>query len=134
MKIFMTGASGYFGCSVALRLIGTGHAGRGLVRTAQKAEIVRHFGIEPVMGELGQRDRLVDEARRADAVVNAADSDHRGAAEALVSALAGTGKSLLHTSGTSIVGDDARGERSDAVFDEETPINPVPDKAARVAI
>ena len=134
MKIFMTGASGYVGGSVAVRLIAAGHAVRGLVRTAQKAEIVRRFGIEPVMGELDQRDRLVDEARRADAVVNAADSDHRGAAEALVSALAGTGKSLLHTSGTSIVGDDARGERSDAVFDEETPINPVPDKAARVAI
>ena len=134
MKIFMTGTSGYIGGSVAVRLIDAGHEVRGLVRTADKAETVQRFGIEPVMGDLDDRDRLIDEARRADAVVNAADSDHRSAVEALVSALAGSGKPLVHTSGSSIVAENARGEGSDVVFDEDTPIKPTPDKAARVAI
>jgi nucleoside-diphosphate-sugar epimerase len=134
MKVFVTGASGYIGGSVAVRLIETGNEVRGLVRGPEKGDAVRRFGIEPVLGSLDDRDLLADEARRADAVVNAASSDHRGAVEALVEALAGSNRPLLHTSGSSIVGDNAGGEPSDAVFDDDTPIQPTPDKAARVAI
>lgn len=134
MNVFVTGASGYIGGSVAVRLIEAGHGVRGLVRSPGKAEAVRGLGITPVLGDLDDADLLAAEARRADAVVNAADSDHRGAVETLVAALDGTGKVLLHTSGSSIVGDDARGEGSGAVFDDDTPIKPTPDKAARVAI
>lgn len=41
---------------------------------------------------------------------------------------------FIHTSGSSTVADDALGEPSDAVFDETTPVAPVPGKAARIAI
>jgi nucleoside-diphosphate-sugar epimerase len=134
LRVFITGASGYIGGSVAVRLIGAGHTVRGLTRSSDKAEALRRLEIEPVIGSLDDRDLLADEARRADAVVNAADSDHRGAAEALVAALAGSGKPLLHTSGSSIVGDTAKGEVSDKVFEDDTSFTPTPDKAARVAI
>lgn len=134
MKVFVTGASGYIGGSVATRLMEAGHEVRGLVRSPEKARAVAGFGIEPVRGDLDDYDLLVAEARRADAVVNAADSDHRRVVEALVEALAGSGKVLVHTSGSSIVGDDARGEPSSMVFEDDTPIEPTPDKAARVAI
>ncbi len=134
MRVFVTGASGYIGGSVATRLVEAGHDVRGLVRSPARAEAVKRFGVEPVLGDLGDRDLLAAEARRADAVVNAANSDHRGAVEALVEALAGSGKTLLHTSGSSIVATDARGESSDAVFDDDTPFEPIPEKAARVAI
>lgn len=134
MEVFVTGAAGYIGGSVAARLVEAGHAVRGLVRSPEKAEAVRAFGIEPVPGDLNHRDLLAAEARRADGVVNAASSDHRGAVEALVEALAGSGKPLLHTSGSSIVGDDARGEFSDKVFEEDTPVAPTGGRAARVAI
>ena len=66
--------------------------------------------------------------------INTAHSDHRGAAEALVTALSGTGKTLLHTSGSSIVGTPARGQLVEAIFDEDTPFTPPPARAARVAI
>src|SRR5208282_3191368 len=72
--------------------------------------------------------------RAADAVVNAANSDHRGAAEALLAGLAGSGKVFIHSSGSSIVADLAMGEPSDRIFDETTPVAPLADKAARVAI
>jgi nucleoside-diphosphate-sugar epimerase len=134
MKVFVTGPGGYIGGSVAARLVEAGHEVRGLVRSAETAESVRRFGIEPVRGSLDDAGLLAAEAGRADAVVNAASSDHRGAVEAFVDGLAGSGKVLIHTSGSSIVGDDARGEPSDAVFEEDTPIAPTGGRAARVAI
>jgi nucleoside-diphosphate-sugar epimerase len=134
MRIFVTGANGFIGGAVATTLIRDGHVVRGLVRDRAKADLVAAYGIEPVIGSLDDAALLQAEARMADAVVNAADSDHRGAVEALIAALAGSGKTFLHTSGSSIVGDEAMGEPSDRVFDEDTPIEPHPDKVARVAI
>lgn len=134
MRVFVTGAGGYIGGSVAARLVAAGHRVVGLVRSEDKAAGLRQRGIEPLLGSLDDANLLADAVRRADAVVNAADSDHRGAVEALIDALAGTGKPLLHTSGTSVVADRAAGEPSDRVFDEDTPFEPVPEKAARVAI
>src|SRR5205814_4298768 len=106
----------------------------GLVRSAEKADNVRAFGIEPVMGTLDDADLLSRAAREADTVVNAASADHKGAVVALLDALAGSGKPFIHTSGSSIVGTRSRGHRSDAVFDESTPITPTPARAARVAL
>ena len=134
MKIFVTGASGYIGGSVGALLVSRGHEVRGLVRSASKADAVRSKAITPVIGTLDDANVLEAEARLADAVVNAADSDHERAVDALLAGLAGSGKPLIHTSGTSLVGDEAMGEPSDAVFTEETPVRPEPDKEHRVAL
>ena len=134
MRIFITGANGFIGGAVASILIKQGHTVRGLARDTAKADIVSAFGIDAVIGSLDDAALLQAEARAADAVVNAANSDHRGAVEALIAGLAGSGKPLLHTSGSSIVGDEAMGEPSERIFDEDTPIEPHPDKVARVAI
>ena len=134
MKIFCTGASGYIGGSVAAHLVAAGHQVTGLVRSQDKAEAVRARGIEPVLGTLDDADVLSQAALAADIVVNAASADHKGAVIALLDALAGSGKPFIHTSGSSIIGTRARGERSDAVFDEDTPFTPTPARAARVAL
>jgi nucleoside-diphosphate-sugar epimerase len=106
----------------------------GLVRSAEKADSVRALGIEPLLGTLDDADLLSRAARAADVVVNAASADHKGSVVAMLDALAGSGKALIHTSGSSIVGTRARGERSDDVFDEDSPITPSPARAARVAL
>jgi nucleoside-diphosphate-sugar epimerase len=134
MRIFITGANGFIGGAVASTLIKQGHAVRGLVRDRAKADTVAAHGIDAVIGSLDDAALLQAEARMADAVVNAASSDHRSAVEALIAGLAGSGKPLLHTSGSSIVGDEAMGEPSERIFDEDMPIQPHADKVARVAI
>jgi len=134
MKVFCTGASGYIGGSVAARLVAAGHQVTGLVRTLEKADAVRARGIQPLLGTLDDGERLAQAAQAADVVVNAASADHNGAVAALLGALAGSGKVFLHTSGSSIVGTRARGHRSDAIFDESSPVAPSPARAARVAL
>jgi nucleoside-diphosphate-sugar epimerase len=130
----VTGANGFIGGAVASVLVAAGHAVRGLVRDNAKAVAVAIHGIDPVVGTLDDSALLQAEARAADAVVNAASSDHRGAVEALIAGLADSGKPLIHSSGSSIVADLAMGEPSDRIFDEATPLEPLTDKAARVAI
>jgi nucleoside-diphosphate-sugar epimerase len=134
MRVFVTGASGYIGGTVAARLRQRGDDVTGLTRSAATAARLQALGVEPVVGSLDDARVLADAARQADAVINAADSDHRGAVEALIEALAGTGKALIHTSGTSVVGDKAGGEPGDRIYTEDTPFEPAPEKAPRVAI
>lgn len=122
MRIFLTGAAGFVGGSVALRMIKAGYQVRGLVRSAEKADALRALGVDPVIGDLDDHDLLVTEARNSDGVINAASSDHPAAIDALIEGLKGSDKPLLHTSGSSVIGDDARGnEASNAIFNEQTP-------------
>jgi nucleoside-diphosphate-sugar epimerase len=134
MRIFLTGANGFIGGAVAAMLIAAGHTVRGLVRNKAKADLVAAYGVEAVIGSLDDAAPLQAEARAADAVINAASSDHRGAVEALIAAMSGSGKAFIHSSGSSIVADLAMGEPSDRIFDEATPVEPLPERAARVAI
>jgi nucleoside-diphosphate-sugar epimerase len=134
MRIFLTGANGYIGGAVATALIAGGHRIRGLVRDKAKAATIAAHGMEAVIGSLDDTALLQAEARVAEAVVNAASSDHHGAVEALIAALAGSGKPFIHSSGSSIVADLAMGEPADRIFHEGEPVAPLADKAARVAI
>ncbi len=106
---------------MALTLRSAGHHVLGLVRSAQKADQVRALGIEPVLGALEDGSLLASVARESDAVINAADSDHRAVLESILPALRGSGKPFIQTSGSSIVGDQAWGEPGDKVYDDETP-------------
>jgi nucleoside-diphosphate-sugar epimerase len=135
MRFFLTGAAGYVGGSVAQRLRDAGHEVAGLARSEEKARLLKDRGIKPILGTLDDAEVLADGARRADAVVHAADADHAGAVETLVGALERSGKPFIHTSGSSIVADDARGEyASPVVFTEDTYFEPVPNRRPRVAI
>jgi len=132
MNLFVTGAGGYIGGSVAMALLAAGHRVRGLTRSTASAERLAATGMEPVLGTLDDADVLTRAARAADGVINAASADHVGAVRALIHGLEGSSKPLLHTSGSSVIGDDARGgRRSESIFDEDMPLIVNPGKQAR---
>jgi len=134
MKVFITGAAGFIGGSIAAGLVRAGHQVTGLVRKPEQLQDLASIGVTGVVGTLNDRDLLIAQAQAADAVINAASSDNRAAVEAFIDALAGSGKVFLHTSGSSIVGDASGGEGTDRIYLEDQLPAPTADKAARVAI
>jgi nucleoside-diphosphate-sugar epimerase len=134
VRIFILGATGYIGGSVAVRLVADGHQVTGLVRADDRADRLRTFGIEPVRGALSDLSLIAEAARRAEVVISAANADDWMVAETLAGVLAGSGKTFIHTSGTSVLADRAAGEFSNAMFTEDTPFDPLPERKTRVEI
>src|SRR5688572_16102615 len=124
MKVFVTGATGFIGGSVAQRLAAAGFQVRGLARSKERAVLLGTLRIEPVLGLLSDIDLLTQEAKAADVVVNTADADDLLTARTFIQALKATGKTLIHTSGSSTVADESLGEPTDAVY-TDIPENPV---------
>lgn len=117
MQIFVTGASGWVGSAVSRHLIAGGHSVTGLVRSDASAQKVVSLGATALHGDITFPDGFVEAAKAADAVIhcgyNHDFSDIPGAAatdkrviEALGDALAGSGKPLIITAGTSGLGED----------------------------
>ena len=135
MKIFVTGATGYIGGSVAERLLRGGHVLSGLVRSESGAKEVEARGMRAVRGSLDDFDVIARAAREADAVIDTAESNHPGVVDAIASAVRGSGKFFLHTSGSGIVATDAAGELVDTIYDEYSSFTPsFPRMVQRAAI
>jgi nucleoside-diphosphate-sugar epimerase len=135
MKIFMTGATGYIGGSVAERLLREGHAITGLVRNESGKKEIEARGMCAVLGSLEASDVIARAAREADAVIDTAEANHAGVVDAIASAVRGSGNLFLHTSGSGIVATAANGERADAIYDEYSTFTPsFPRMVQRAAI
>jgi nucleoside-diphosphate-sugar epimerase len=134
VQVFVTGATGYIGGSVAAKLLQGGHTVLGLVRSEEKAAQLRQRGIAPLIGTLADFNKIAQAATQCDAVINTASADDSFSVEAIIQGLGGSGKPFIHTSGTSVVSDRAAGEYSDAIFNEDSPFEPLPERTMRVAI
>lgn len=135
MKIFLTGATGYIGGSIAERLVASGHQVVGLVRSPESITLLKDRGIESVVGNLDDPEILTKAAQEADAVIHAASADNAGAVVTLIGALERSGKTLICTTGSGIVVDSADGEYAGStVYTEDTYFEPVPFRRPRVAM
>ena len=134
MKVFITGATGYIGGSIATKLIERGDQVIGLARSEEAAAALKKRGIEPLAGDINAYTPFIEVAKRADAVINAANSDNPFVVHALLDGLRGSGKTLIQTSGSSVVGNYDNGEASENILDEDSAFTPQPEKAMRVAI
>jgi len=120
MRVFVTGASGHVGSALIPELLNAGHTVVGLARSEKAQKAVKAAGAEVWNGDLDDVDNLAKAASEADGVIHlayrhdvafsgrpdgfaqAAQSDLL-AVQAMGSALVGTGKPLVITSGTALL-------------------------------
>lgn len=136
-NVFITGVTGYIGGSVAERLVANGYNVSGLVRPEEneKIELLKERNITAVVGLLDDFEVMTKAAQEADAVIHAANVDHTASIYTFISALERSGKTLITTTGSSIVTDHADGEYAGNVFHtEDTYFEPVPYRIPRVDI
>lgn len=147
MKVFITGATGFIGSRVVNELLRHGHQALGLARSEASVNALSAVGAEAHRGDLNDLESLRQGAEQADAVIHLAfdhDAAFSGGAssfaevcekdrrviETLGSALVGSDRPLLITSGTPM-GNPAPGQIS--VEDHFDPHHPNPRKATEEA-
>ena len=132
MRIFLTGATGFIGSALVPELINAGHQVIGMTRSDAGAQALTTAGAEVHRGTLEDTDSLRSGAAKADAVIHLAfdhDFSHfvencekdKRAIAALGSALAGSGRPLLITSGTGVGSRDDGQPATEDVFNTTHP-------------
>jgi len=136
MNIFLTGASGYIGRRVTEKLQAAEHHIIGLAHTDHAAQWMQEQGVTPHRGDLFDPASLRRAALSAEGVIHLgaavgpawAEGD-RLSVDALLDALADSGKPFVYTSSTLLYGDTRV-----RVVDEEAPLAPPPFFAWRLAM
>lgn len=135
-KVFIVGP-GFIGWNVLDILIEQGYTVTGLVRRDEHAEGIKKSGATPVMGSLDDKELITKQTAEHDIVFHTATADHVPSAVAILDgvkqrASKGLNTIYIHTSGTSVLDDGAKGgEKSEKIYhdDKREEIDSVPDSA-----
>lgn len=125
MHVFVTGATGFIGTVVTEKLQAQGHKVTGLARNDEAVKQLQSRQITPLQGSLQDRDILMQAAREADGVIHlgfgqgqdAIETDKQNI-ETFLTALNGSNKPFIYTSGSMVTGD-----TGDQMTDETAPLD-----------
>ena len=145
MRVFVTGATGWIGSAIVPELLAAGHEVVGLARSDQAATALATAGAEAHRGALDDPDSLRAGAAAADGVIHTAYnhdfSDMAAAAredvraiEALGTALEGSDRPLIVTSGLAVLPPGGVGTERDAVDPEAAGAHRIPSERAALAL
>lgn len=139
MRVFVTGATGFIGSAIVPELINAGHQVLGLVRSEAGAKSLIAAGAEVHRGDIENLESLRNGAAQCDGVIHTAfnhdfskweancEAD-RHAIEAIGSALAGSDRPFIVTSGTASAMTPGR-----LTTEEDAPNSPIPRVASEEA-
>jgi len=132
-RVFVFGVSGYIGGAVARHFASRGYQVYGLVRTEEKAKVLRRQEIVPVLGKAQEPSGWIKEAEAADIIIEAMadyqDYTSGGIVQKVLIELASKhkDKTIIYTSGVWIYGETTE------FADEKSPVNPPDLVKTRVA-
>ncbi|MEU5629762.1 MULTISPECIES: NAD-dependent epimerase/dehydratase family protein [Streptomyces] len=123
MRVLLTGGTGYIGAAVLDRLVARWHQVTAVVRSAEKADLVRGRGAEATITDLSDGDALQELATASDGVIHVASPGDETSATvdeiavtSFLSALRNTNRPFVHTTGVWVHG-------SGSSIIESTPMN-----------
>jgi len=111
-RVFITGATGYIGGTTLFRYLSNPETKNfsyyALVRSHDRASKLPEH-VHPVIGDLDSAEVITKAASEADLILHTADADHIASAKAIVAGMIGKKNLLVHTSGTGVLADNAKG-------------------------
>ncbi|KAI0880699.1 NAD(P)-binding protein [Annulohypoxylon maeteangense] len=136
-KAFIVGP-GFIGWNVLDLLVKENYVVTGYVRRQAHADQIKASGAtDAVLGDLNDKNLITDHAVSHDIIIHTATADHLPSVDAILDAVQqrhekGLSTIFIHTSGTSVLGDGAKGSyKSDKIYHDSmiSEVDSVPDNA-----